>query len=56
MNYSNVSNDWDQQLRDALADMPAPTDEEIEQMLNDLASIYDEVGDDRYWGGRTRAE
>jgi hypothetical protein len=36
MNYNNVSNDWDQQLRDAMMDLPAPTDEEIDQMLNDL--------------------
>lgn len=38
MNYSNITNDWDQQLRDAMADLPAPTDEEIDQMLNELAA------------------
>lgn len=37
MNYSTVDNDWDQQLRDALAEVPyVPTDEELDEMLREL--------------------
>jgi translation initiation factor 2 alpha subunit (eIF-2alpha) len=43
MNYNNISNDWDQQLRDAMMDMPAPTDEEVEMMIEELRQQY---GDD----------
>lgn len=43
MNYNNISNDWDQQLRDAMNDMPAPTDEEVEVMIEELRQQY---GDD----------
>jgi len=43
MNYNNISNDWDQQLRDAMMDVPAPTDEEVEMMIEELRQQY---GDD----------
>jgi hypothetical protein len=36
MNYSTVDSDWDQQLRDALADQPCPSEEELDEMLRDL--------------------
>ena len=43
MNYNNIDNDWDQQLRDAWADVPAPTDEEVEVMIEELRQQF---GDD----------
>lgn len=43
MNYNNIDNDWDQQLRDAWADVPVPTDEEVEVMIEELRQQF---GDD----------
>ena len=54
MNYKLVDNDWDQQLRDAMADMPAPTDEEIEELVNGLWKEEQEREQERYWSGRSR--
>lgn len=53
MNYNNIDNEWDQQLRDALADMPAPTDEEIEEMVTVMSELNDNGdydGEVRYRG------
>lgn len=36
MDYRDIDNDWDQQLRDALADLPCPSEEEVDAMLQDL--------------------
>ena len=53
MNYNNITNDWDQQLRDAWMDVPAPTDEELNEMIESLRNEFGEADDDgevRYKG------
>lgn len=54
MNYKLIDNDWDQMLRDAMADLPAPTDEELDAMLDDMWKEEQERRQEQYWSGRSR--
>ena len=46
MNYNNITNDWDMMVRDAIADLPAPTDEELDEMIESLRNEFGESEDD----------
>jgi|688.fasta_scaffold1557942_2 ABC-type phosphate/phosphonate transport system substrate-binding protein len=41
MNYTDIDNDWDQQLRDAMLDMPSPSDDDMEELINALSLQYE---------------
>ena len=36
MNYKLIDSEFDQMLRDAMADLPPPTDEELDAMLDEM--------------------
>ena len=54
MNYKLIDSEFDQMLRDAMADLPPPTDEELDAMLNEMWREEQERRQEQYWSGRTR--
>ena len=54
MNYKLIDNEFDQMLRDAMADLPPPTDEELDAMLDEMWREEQERRQEQYWSGRTR--
>lgn len=36
MNYKYIDSEWDEMIRDAMNDMPAPSEEELDEMLEEL--------------------
>lgn len=55
MNYKLIDNEFDQMLRDAMADLPPPTDEELDAMLDEMWKEEQERRQEKYWSGRTKA-
>lgn len=55
MNYKLIDNEFDQMLRDAMADLPPPTDEELDAMLDEMWKEEQERRQEQYWSGRTKA-
>lgn len=54
MNYKLIDSEFDQMLRDAMADLPPPTDEELDAMLDEMWREEQERRQEQYWSGRTR--
>lgn len=54
MNYKLIDSEFDQMLRDAMADLPPPTDEELDAMLDEMWKEEQERRQEQYWSGRTR--
>ena len=54
MNYKLIDNEFDQMLRDAMADLPPPTDEELDAMLDEMWREEQERRQEQYWSGRTK--
>lgn len=55
MNYKLIDSEFDQMLRDAMADLPPPTDEELDAMLDEMWREEQERRQEQYWSGRTKA-
>lgn len=55
MNYKLIDSEFDQMLRDAMADLPPPTDEELDAMLDEMWKEEQERRQEQYWSGRTKA-
>jgi hypothetical protein len=54
MNYKLIDSEFDQMLRDAMADLPPPTDEELDAMLDEMWREEQERRQEQYWSGRTK--
>ena len=54
MNYKLIDSEFDQMLRDAMADLPPPTEEELDAMLDEMWKEEQERRQEQYWGGRSK--